>query len=87
MLAVPLLLGDPNGSLAVAVIVKRLSDLYTARVGPPELDRDWETDRPYRRDELRRTIEDLGVDPIDVADAFDQADVPTSTSRVDRMWR
>jgi hypothetical protein len=35
----------------------------------------WKTDRPYPRDELRWKIEALGVHPIDVADAFDQADI------------
>jgi hypothetical protein len=58
----------------VAVIVQRVGDAYTAQVGPPELDREWTTDRTYGRDELRGLIEDLGVHPIDVADAFDQAD-------------
>jgi hypothetical protein len=44
----------------VAVIVQRRGDVYAARVGAPELARDWETDRPYGRNELRRIIEDLG---------------------------
>lgn len=59
----------------MAVIVVRHGDEYTAEVGPPELARGWSTDRPYGRDELRRMIENLGVHPIDVADAFDQADL------------
>jgi hypothetical protein len=58
----------------VAVIVQRDGDAYTARVGPPELDHEWVTDKSYGRAELRRIIENLGVHPIDVADAFDQAD-------------
>jgi hypothetical protein len=59
----------------VAVIVQRRGDEYTARVGPPESDQVWETDRPYGRDELRWKIEQLGVHPIDVGDAFYQADL------------
>jgi hypothetical protein len=43
-------------------------------VGPPTTNQMWNTDRPYQRDELRWKIESLGVDPVDVADAFDQAD-------------
>ena len=58
----------------MSVTVQRLGDLYTAQVGPPEIDGEWETKRPYRRDELRRVIGGLGVHPIDVSDAFDQAD-------------
>lgn len=56
------------------VVIVRHGDAYTAQVGPPELDREWATERSYGRDELRRIVEDLGVHPIDVADAFDQAD-------------
>jgi len=58
----------------VAVIVQRQGDAYTAQIGPPELDREWLTDRAYGRVELRRILENLGVHPIDVADAFDEAD-------------
>lgn len=58
----------------MTVIVRRHGDGYTAMVGPPTTSQMWSTDRPYPRDELRSKIESLGVDPVDVADAFDQAD-------------
>lgn len=58
----------------MAVIVDRRGDEYTARVTPPEVTEPWETDRAYQRDELRWKIERLGVHPVDVADAFYQAD-------------
>ena len=58
----------------MAVIVSRRGDEYTAQATPPEVQEPWETDRPYGRAELRRMIEDLGVHPVDVADAFFQAD-------------
>jgi hypothetical protein len=56
------------------VNVRRQGDDYTAQVGPPSISQMWMTDHPYKRDELRSTIEALGVNPIDVADAFDSAD-------------
>ena len=70
----------------MAVIVSRRGDEYTARATPPEVQEPWETDRPYGRGELRRMIEDLGVHPVDVADAFFKptgalARSPQSTSR------
>ena len=58
----------------MAVIVTRQGSEYTARVTPPEVSTAWDTDRPYQRDELRWKIESLGVHPVDVADAFYQAD-------------
>ena len=62
-------------SRVMAVTVTRTGDSYTAAVGPPEVAHEWVTDRPYGRDELRLRIEDLGVHPVDVADAFYQADL------------
>ena len=56
------------------VVVSRHGDEYTAKVTAPQVRETWETDRSYPRDELRRKIESLGVHPIDVADAFHQAD-------------
>jgi hypothetical protein len=46
----------------------------TAQVTPPEVQEPWETDHPYARDELRWKIAGFGVHPVDVADAFFQAD-------------
>jgi hypothetical protein len=65
---------DPRRGQTLAVIVHRQGDEYTAQVGPPETGEVLDTDRPYQRDELRWKIEALGVHPIDVGDAFDQAD-------------
>ena len=59
----------------MAVIVTRRGGEYMAQVTPPEITSEWKTDRPYSRDELRRMLESLGVHPIDVGDAFYQADL------------
>ncbi len=56
------------------VFVHRRGDEYTAQAGPPENIRMWSTERPYQRDELRWKIEALGVDPTEVAEAFEIAD-------------
>ena len=58
----------------MAIIVVRRGAEYTAEVTPPEVAEAWRTDRPYGRDELRWKIESLGAHPVDVADAFFQAD-------------
>lgn len=58
----------------MTIFVHRRGDTYIAQIDPPESKARWKTDRPYSRDELRWKIEALGVDPIDVADAFEAAD-------------
>jgi hypothetical protein len=58
----------------VTIFVHRRGNGYIAQVDPPESKQIWKTDRPYPRDELRWKIEALGINPIDVADAFDAAD-------------
>jgi hypothetical protein len=59
----------------MTVMITRDGEEYTARVDPPELDYLWESSEPLGRVALQREIESLGVHPIDVADAFDQADL------------
>ena len=65
----------------MTVFVHRRGDSYIAQVDPPESQAIWKTDRPYLRDELRWKIEALGVNPIDVADAFEAADARSERAK------
>lgn len=59
----------------MVVLVWRDGDEYKAGGDAPQLDPAWESNEPLGRDELRWKIEALGVHPVDVADAFYQADL------------
>lgn len=60
--------------IRVAIEIRRVGDLYEARVTPPHGSVEWATQVPMSVDELDKRLFELGCHPTDIGDAFYEAD-------------
>jgi hypothetical protein len=54
--------------------IRRVGDLYEAKISPPHGSVEWSTPEPMPLDELDRKLFELGGHPTDIGDAFYEAD-------------
>jgi hypothetical protein len=54
--------------------IRRVGDLYEAKVSPPHSATAWATPEPMSVDDLDRALYHLGCHPTDIGDAFYAAD-------------